>query len=92
MVEVTRTNKPLWVKILFETPEFISESLLQGMFPKTRKKIIDLITKILVYYDQRGKKLTSRFRWLERTILLIVEWINNNWKKSIDKNQLDETH
>ena len=86
MVEITVSNKPLWVKILFETPELISDALLRGMFPETRKKIIDVSTKVLVYFGQRRKKLSSKLSWVERITLLVVEWINNNWLKTIDTN------
>ena len=84
MSETTTTSKPLWVKILFETPEFIAESLFRGMFPKSRKKIIDISTEILVYFGKRRTKITNKFRWVERITLHIIEWINNNWNKKLN--------
>ena len=81
MVEVATRNKPLWFKIIFEMPEYVQESLLNGVFPRTRKKVIDLSTEILVYCGKRRQRLTIFSKWLGDFTLILVEWINNNWKK-----------
>ena len=83
MVEVATRRKPLWFKVIFELPELIKELLLKGVLPKTRKTIIDLSTKILIYCGKRRKKLNTYVKWLENTTLLVIEWINNNWKKKL---------
>lgn len=83
MIETKKATKPLWVRIIFETPELIYESLLKGMFPELRKSMIDFFTKILIYCERKRES----FKILEKiksTTLTIIEWVNNNWNKKID--------
>ena len=84
MIETKRATKPLWVRIIFETPEFIYESLLLGMFPELRKSVIDFFTKVLIYCEHKRES----FKILEQiksTTLTLFEWINNNWKKKSEQ-------
>ena len=77
-----KKNKPLWVRLVFETPEFIYDSLLLGKFPELRKKIIDVTTKGLLFCHKR-KSFPISLK-IESKILSLIEWINNHWTKKID--------
>ena len=56
MVE-TSNDKPLWVRIIFEIPEFIKELLLHGNFLNFRKIIIDISTNILLKFENNNGML-----------------------------------
>lgn len=84
-VIVMVTSKPvnsLWVKILFETPEYIHELISSGVFPEKRKKVIDLTTKILLICQRRK---TGTAKLVENVTFSIVEWINDHWGKKINR-------
>jgi hypothetical protein len=83
MIKTTKPDRPLWVKIIFETPEYIYESMLMGMFPESRKTLIDISTKILVYCTHKRESLPKIIKWVETGTLLLIEWINNNWNKKL---------
>ena len=80
MIETKRVTKPLWVRIIFETPEFIYESLLIGMFPELRNSVIDFFTKVLVYCERKRESFMI-LEHIKSTTLILIEWINNNWMK-----------
>ena len=84
MIRTTKPEKSLWVRILFETPEFIYESLLKGMFPEQREKIIDISTEILVYCHRKHESFPNISEQVESVTLTLMEWINNNWKKKLN--------
>jgi hypothetical protein len=83
MIRSVKPNKPLWVKVIFEAPEYIYELLLLGTFPVYRKKIIDLFNKTLIYCQTQSRFFPGFLKWIELKTLLLLEWINNNWKKNI---------
>jgi hypothetical protein len=85
MHKTTKIGNPLWAKILFEAPEYVYELLYKGMFPKLRKNVIDLFLKILVFSEQQRTK-PRVLKWVESTTLNVIEWINDNWKKTYTQN------
>ena len=86
MHKTTKIGNPLWVKILFEAPEYVYELFYKGMFPKLRKNVIDLFLKVLVFIEQQ-RTLPRGLKWVESTTLGVIEWINDNWKKQAIQNR-----
>ena len=82
MVE-TSNDKPLWVRIIFEIPEFIQELLLHGNFLNFRKIVIDISTNILLKFENKNISTSSIIKYFLSKNLLFLEWINNNWRKKI---------
>lgn len=82
MVE-TSNDKPLWVRIIFEIPEFIQELLLHGNFLNFRKIVIDISTNILLKFENNNISTSSIIKYFLSKNLLFLEWINNNWRKKI---------
>jgi hypothetical protein len=79
----TSNDKPLWVRIIFEIPEFIQELLLHGSFLNFRKIVIDISTNILLIFENNNISTSSIIKYLLSKNLLFLEWINNNWRKKI---------
>lgn len=84
MIKTGNPEKPLWVKIFFETPELIYDLLLMGMFPGLRKSTIDFFIKILIYCEQKRESF-KMFEQIKSTTLNLIEWVNNNWTKKFDQ-------
>jgi hypothetical protein len=81
MIKTRKPNPPLWAKILFETPELVHESMLMGIFPEFRKKIIDVSIQTLSYCEYKRSSFPNILKWVKIRTLHLIEWINNNWKK-----------
>ena len=84
MIRETRPRKfPLWAKIIFETPELINELLSKGGFPRIRKKVIDITTKVINWCESKAEMFPKTMEYIQERTLQVLEWINNHWNKII---------
>lgn len=86
MHKTTKQDSPIWAKILFEAPEYIYELLYKGTFPRFRKNVIDSFLKVLVFCEQQ-RKYSRGLKWVESKTHNVIEWINDNWKKTYFQNR-----
>jgi hypothetical protein len=82
LIRETRARKfPLWAKIIFETPELLNELLCKGGFPRIRKGVIDISTKVINWCESRMEMFPNTMEYIQERTIQILEWINNHWNK-----------
>ena len=83
MAELSRTETPLWARIIFETPEYAKELLSVGSFPVIRSNVIDISNYILIFGEKKSTLFPKLYLIIKAGIILFLEWINNHWKKGL---------
>ena len=84
MEEISRTDKPLWARIIFETPEYTRELLLNGSFPLFRRKIIEISHRVLNFCNKKTSVFPKIYYNIKTLVIYLLEWVNNHWKKGYE--------
>ena len=72
---------PMYVRILFELPEYLHELLLSGRFPKYRSFIVIKLNNIISWCKNNIVNYPKVCNMLCFNLISLLCWINDNWKK-----------